>query len=195
MDCHAEEGEWGVSAVGGILVPSYKSTTFDALDAVAGFGGVGLSYGLQDDLWVDVRATLTDLRGQITEQVAVSDEQVIVGRLQFSTTQAHLAGGLRFNLWPGTSSSPYLFASGGVLIALFRDQRLLNDEGLIFGGVALPARPEVQPMVAAGLSLEYRVDEGLVLGIEPIWTKALGGGRVAWFASIGLKVTVLLGDG
>ena len=190
---HAEESEWGVYVCGGILFPSFTPNDPTAFDLVAGFGGAGVSYGLHDNLWIDVQTTLTAYRGKAIERIPVRG-QVLEGNLFFSSTQVHPTVGFRFNFYPGMNFSPYLVARGGFIFSTFRNQILLNEEGLTFAGIDFNDTSELQWTATGGLAFEYRFYQFLVAGFEPTFTKAFGDGRNDWFVSATLKFVVLLGD-
>ena len=190
---HAEQGEWGLFIAGGVIFPNFSPTDDVTFDLVSGFGGLGVTYGLHDNLWLDVRGTVTAYRGQTRQQVTFRSAP-LEGNLFFASTQFHPTVGLQLNVFPGMNFSPYVFARGGFIFSTFRQQQFLNDAGMSFAGVEFEDSSELQWTVSGGLSLEYRFYQFLIVGLEPTFTKAFGSGRNDWFASGTLKVTVLLGD-
>ena len=190
---HAEQGEWGLFVAGGLLFPSFEPNDPVAFDLVAGFGSLGATYGLHDNLWLDVRASLTDYSGQVVERVRVRD-QIIEGNLFFSSTQVHPSIGLQLNVFPGMDFSPYVFARGGFIFSTFRNLSFLNDDGFSFAGVEFDDASELQWTATGGLSLEYRFYQFFIVGFEPTFTKAFGPGRNDWFVHTSMKFTILVGD-
>ena len=178
---------------GGVIFPNFAPTEAVAFDLVSGFGGAGAVYGLADNLWLDMRAVVTAYRGQVREQVPVG-AQVLDGNLFFSSTQVHPSVGLQLNVLPGLNFSPYIFARGGLIFSTFRNQQFLNDQGQAFAGITFSDDSELQWTVATGVSLEYRLYEFFIVGVEPTFTKAFGDGRNDWFAQATLKFTVLVND-
>ncbi len=193
-ECKAESGEFGVFLTGGLLFPSFEPEDPVAFDLVTGIGGLGFTYGLTDDLWLDVRTTLTAYRGRVIERIRTNDETTVKGNLFFSSTQAHPTVGIQYNLYPGLNFSPYLIARGGFIYSTFRRQVFLNDQGQAFAGIEFDNAGQLQWTASVGLSLEYRLYEILLVGLEPTFTKAFGEGRNNWFGNLMLKVTLLLSD-
>ena len=188
----AEEGEWGTYAFGGLLFPNFAPEDPVAFDLVTGFGGLGLTHGVLDDLWVDLRFSMTDYGARRRDQVPFRG-QVLAGDLFFNTTQFHLEAGCQYNLYPGLDFSPYIFVRGGALFSIFRNQQLLDDQGRSFAGLTIDNASELQATVSGGLSLEYRFFEFMIAGVEPTFTKALGPGRHDWWVTTTAKFALLFG--
>ena len=188
----AEEDEFGVSLTGAIVFPSFRPTDATEFDLVAAAGGLGLTYGVHDNLWLDLRTTFTAYRGQNNQTLFFRD-QPLTGTLFFSSRQVHANAGVRLNLYPGHRLSPYLSARGGFIFSTFRNQRLINDSGLEFP-IGLEDFSEIQWTASGSFVLEYRFLEFLLFAVEPGFTKAFGDGRNNYFSTLMVNITFLLND-
>ena len=113
--------------------------------------------------------------------------------MAFETTDLHPSLGGQYNLFPGLDFSPYVFVRTGLLLSLYRNQDFVNENGFRFAGIDFEPETQIQWTTAAGLALEYRLYERLIVGLEPSVTKAFGTGRNDVFFNVAVKLSALIG--
>ena len=178
----AERNEATVGLNGGLMLPSFSSTSPTAFTLATWAAGVAGEYGLLDDLSLTARFTFSMFDGDASGYAFSEDGLDYTGLLRCSVRVYHPQVGLKYKLYSGYNLAPYLEASFGYAWTTFHEPRLLNEEGLIYD-VGISDFAEGGFTFTVGISADYRLFNMVFVGVGIHFTYLVGDGLLEHYFS------------
>ena len=184
----AERNEASVGMHGGLMLPSFSSTSPTAFTLATWAAGVAGEYGLLDDLSLTARFTFSMFDGDAAGFGFSEDGLDYSGLLRCSARVYHPQVGLKYKLYSGYNLAPYLEASAGYAWTTFHEPSLLNDEGLIYD-VGISDFAEGSFTFTVGVSADYRLFNMVFVGVGIHFTYLVGDGLLEHYFSVPVFAT------
>ncbi len=164
---HAEEGEWQFYLGGGGYFPLTMTTDDKTVLVYSSWGVTGKSYfGITDNFDIGLQFSFSMLNDTRIDKTFNGLE----GREYFNYNRMQLAAIVRYNLFPGYSFSPHVFAGIGTLIETFRDRQFYTKNDKLVTDFDGDDYARAHIAIPVGIDLQYRVWEFLLLNLEFFYT-------------------------
>jgi len=184
----AERNETSIGLQGGLMLPSFSSTSPTAFTLATWSAGAVGEFGLLDDLYLTAGFTFSMFDGDAAGYAYREDGLDYTGLLRCSVRVYHPQVGLKYKLYSGYNLAPYLEASFGYAWTTFHGPRLLNEEGLIYD-VGISDFAEGSFTFSVGLSADYRLFNMLFVGVGAYFTYMLKDNLLEHYFSIPVFAT------
>jgi len=173
----AEQDEISVGLQGGLMLPAFSPTSSTAFTLAAWTAGVYGSYGVLDDLSLVASFSFFMFDGDATNYTHSEEGLDYKGTLRCSTRGYHPEIGLRYKVVSGYNLAPYFDASVGYAWNTFNDSRLFNEAGQEYD-VHISDFAQGMFTVSAGISVDYRIENMIFVGLGLKFTYAFGSGNL-----------------
>ena len=184
----AEQGEAAVGLHGGLMLPSFSSTSPTAFTLATWAAGVTGEYGLLDDLYLTAGFTFSMFDGDAEGYAFTEDGLQYNGLLRCSVRVYHPQVGLKYKLYSGYNMAPYLEASFGYAWTTFHGPRLLSDDDLIYD-VGISDFAEGSFTLTVGVSADYRLFNMLFVGAGAYFTYVTGDNLMEHYFSVPVRAS------
>jgi len=173
----AEQDEIFVGLQCGLMLPAFSPTSATAFTLAAWTAGVYGSYGVLDDLSLVDSFSFFMFDGDATNYTYSEECLDYKGTLRCSTRGYHPEIGLRYKVVSGYNLAPYFDASVGYAWNTFNDSRLFNEAGQEYD-VHISDFAQGMFTVSAGISVDYRIENTIFVGLGLKFTYAFGSGNL-----------------
>ena len=169
----AEQDELAVGAQGGLLLPAFSPTSPTAFTLATWTAGVYGTYGVLDDLSLTASFSFFMFEGDAGGFKYTEESLDYEGTLICTTLAYHPEIGVRYKVYSGYDLAPYVDASIGFAWTTFHNSKLFNEDGLEYD-VNINDFGEAIFTVSAGISLDYRIENTIFIGLGFKFTYAIG---------------------
>jgi hypothetical protein len=154
-----------------LVMPRFESGSPTAFATTALGSRLSYAYGVTSEIYVVGRGTFWHISDAYIEgyRAPAAQGSTVVGELRFRGEGYRIETGAKWKFLDGYNLAPYLEAYGGLQWSTYRNVDLRN------GGTSSAADvgdfAEGSATVAAGVSLDYRIANTLIVGASTHWTR------------------------